>query len=64
MDLQSNVRQIKDGKMLDFGSVSLEKQAILFSSTKLNEAQIKWNVIEDDIFCNYDVFYTPFFLFR
>ncbi len=37
----SDEKQIKDGKRLNLGGSSLEEHAILFTSAKLNEAQIK-----------------------
>ncbi len=37
----SDMKQIKDRKKSNRGGTSLEKQAILYSSTRLNEAQIK-----------------------
>ncbi len=37
----SDVKQLKDGKRSNLGGSSLEKRAILFTSTKLRESQIR-----------------------
>ncbi len=54
----SDVKQIKDGKQSNLGGGSLEKRAILYSSTRLNEAKIRANHCEDgenDVFGNDDI---------
>ncbi len=40
----SNVKTIKNGKRANIGSESLEKRAILYTSTKLEEAQLQRNL--------------------
>ncbi len=40
----SDVKAIKNGKQADFGSESLEKRIIYYTSSKLDEAQILRNL--------------------
>ncbi len=51
----SNVKTIKNGQRANIGSESLEKRAILNTSTKLEEAQLLRN-IDSSKASNYDVF--------
>ncbi len=50
----SNVKTIKNGKRANIGGESLEKRAILYTSAKLEEAQLMRNSIAKD--SDYDVF--------
>ncbi len=54
----SDIKQIKDGKPSNLGRVSLEKRAILYSSTRLNKAKIRANHGDDgenDVFGDDDI---------
>ncbi len=54
----SDVKQIKDGKWSNLGSESKEKRAKLYSSARLDEAQIRVshsNDGESDVFGNDDI---------